>query len=251
MRRSDRTTAFLACLLLTCTGHAAFDAFLKIGDVDGESTDSKHLKWIDIQSFAHGVARPSGTGAPSFTDLCLQKIMDKSSPLLEQNCAQGKRFPSATLDLITADATRVLFYQIILSNVFVSSISASGAANDSSAKSLENLCLNFSQINWSYTELDANGVPAGDFKAWWDLALRIGDSSVAPAFRVSGSQLDSTTLRLAWPAKAGKTYNILASATVTGSYQVFQTVPATSDGPMSLSLPLAGGANFFRVQEAP
>jgi len=251
MRRFDRTPAFLAFLLLTCTGHAAFDAFLKIEGVDGESTDSKHLKWIAVQSFAQGVATPSGTGAPSFTDLCLEKFMDKSSPLLEQNCAQGKRFPSATLDLVTADATRVRFYQIVLSNVFVSSISASGGANDSSAKPLEDICLNFSQINWIYTELDAGGVPAGDFKAWWDLALRIGDSSLAPAFRVSGSQVDSATLRLAWPAKAGKTYNILASPIVTGTYQVIQSVPAPGDGPMSLPLPLTGNANFFRVEEAP
>jgi len=244
--------SIVACLFAAFTGHAAlFDAFLKIEGVEGESTDSKHLNWIEVQSFAHGNTSPApATGKPGFSDCCLTKYTDKSSPVLEQNCAQGKHFRSANLELVTADANRVRFYQIVLSNVVVSSVSASGTTG-ASTKPLESLCLTYSQISWTYTELDASGVPAGDFKAWWDLALGLGNSNVNPVLRVSGAQLDSTTLRLSWPAKAGKTYNILASPIVTGTYQIIQTVPSPSDGPISLSLPVTGSANFFRVQEPP
>jgi hypothetical protein len=38
----------------------AFDAFLKIDGIPGESTDDKHKDWIEILSFAHGLNnRPS------------------------------------------------------------------------------------------------------------------------------------------------------------------------------------------------
>ena len=246
-----RPLPFFACLFWAFTGYAAFDAYLKIEGVDGESTDSKHAGWIEVESFAHGATTPAATtDHPAFSDLCLVKLTDKSSPLLEQSCAKGKSFPSATLELVTADANRVRFYQIVLSNVVVSSISASGTAG-ASTKPLESVCLNYSQIAWTYTELDASGVPAGDVNAWWDLALNIGNGSLNPILKVIGTQIDANTLRLSWPAKTAKTYNILASPVVTGTYQVIQTITSQADGAMSLSLPVSGGANFFIVQEAP
>lgn len=252
MRRFVGAVPIVACLLAAFAGHAAlFDAFLKIEGVDGEATDSKHLNWIEVQSFAHGNTGPtSATGRPAFSDCCFAKYSDKSSPVLEQSCAQGKHFPSANLELVTADANRVRFYQIVLSNVVVSSVSASGSVGGAE-RPTESVCLNYSQITWTYTELDASGVPVGDVKAWWDLALNIGNGSVNPILKVTGTQIDANTLRLSWPAKTGKTYNILASPVATGTYQVIQSIASQADGPMSLSLPVSGGANFFIVQEAP
>jgi len=237
---------------MALTGHAAFDAYLKIEGVDGEATDSKHAKWIEVQSFTHGGTGPAAaTGKPSFSGLCFTKFTDKASPALDQSCAQGKSFPSATLELITSDAARVRFYQIILSNVVVTSVSASGAANDAPTKPSESVCLNFAQIFWTYTELDATGLPKNDIKAWWDTALNLGGNNVHPVLRVAGAQLDAANFRLNWPVQAGKTYNILGSAVVTGSYQPVQTFTADSDGVMSQTLPIAGGAKFFIVQEVP
>ena len=44
----------------------AFDTFLQIDSVQGESTDDKHKGWIEVFSFSHGVAQ-SGAGAISST----------------------------------------------------------------------------------------------------------------------------------------------------------------------------------------
>ncbi len=245
-----RQLPVFACLCAVLTSHAAFDAYLKIEGVEGEATDSKHAKWIEIQSFTHGAATPSATTArPAFSDLCFTKFTDKSSPVLDQSCAQGKVFPSATIELVTADANRARFYQIVLSNVVATSISAMGNANDAAVKPAESVCLSFSQITWTYTELDASGVPAGDIRAWWDLAQNVGSSSVNPILRVTGTQMDANTLRLSWPANAGRTYTILGSSVVTGSYSVVRSIVSPSDGPMSLSLPMTAKANFFQVQE--
>ena len=36
----------------------AYDAFLKIATIDGESTDSKHEKWIEVLSYSWGASQP-------------------------------------------------------------------------------------------------------------------------------------------------------------------------------------------------
>ena len=41
----------------------AFDAFIKIGDIAGESTDDKHKDWIQILSFNMGAAQPVTVGS--------------------------------------------------------------------------------------------------------------------------------------------------------------------------------------------
>jgi len=176
MNRLTRKAFLFAGLFAALTGHAAVDVYLKIEGVDGETTDSKHSKWIEVQSFAHGGTGPAAaTSKPGFSDLCFTKFTDKSSPVLDQSCAQGRSFASATLELITSDANRVRFNQIILSNVLVSSASVVASA-DVSEKPLESVCLNFSKISWTYTEFDATGAPVGDIRAWWDIALNIGGS---------------------------------------------------------------------------
>ena len=42
----------------------AFDAFLKIDGIPGESSDDKHKDWIEILSYSHGVSQ-SGSGSRS------------------------------------------------------------------------------------------------------------------------------------------------------------------------------------------
>ena len=43
----------------------AFDAFLKIDGIPGESGDEKHKDWIEILSFAHGLEQPAQATASS------------------------------------------------------------------------------------------------------------------------------------------------------------------------------------------
>lgn len=245
-----RLVLLFATLTGAFAGQAAVDAYLKVEGVKGEATDSSHTDWIQILSFSQGTGSPlATTGRPSFSDLCFQKFADRSSPVLEQSCAKGRVFPSATLELITADANRARFYQIVLSNVVIVSVSASGSTAD--LRPLESVCLGFSQINWTYTEFDATGLPKNNIKAWWDLALNIGGGNVNPVLRVTGTQVGGNSLQLSWPALAGRTYQILGGGLVTGPYQVVQSIPSAQDGPMSQTLPMSGGARFFILQEAP
>jgi hypothetical protein len=65
--RLSKTLALVPPAVALVAQHAsgAFNAFIKIGDIDGESTDAKHPKWIELQSVQWDVKREisSPTGA--------------------------------------------------------------------------------------------------------------------------------------------------------------------------------------------
>ena len=77
----------------------AFDAFIKIEGIPGESTDDAHADWIEVLSYSCGVSQPasgsasSGGGASAeradFQDFSIVKALDKASPKLALACADG------------------------------------------------------------------------------------------------------------------------------------------------------------------
>ena len=93
----------------------AFDAFIKIEGIPGESTDDKHKDWIEVLSYSTGVSQPSagsassGGGASSeradFQDFSIVKTLDKASPKLALACARGEHIPTVTLELCRAGGT--------------------------------------------------------------------------------------------------------------------------------------------------
>ena len=83
----------------------AVDVFLKLGDVKGESKDSKHEGEIDVLSWSWGISQTglgsmgggSGAGKANFSDLNFMHALDKASPVLMMKCATGDHFDDATL----------------------------------------------------------------------------------------------------------------------------------------------------------
>lgn len=43
----------------------AFDAFIEIDGIEGESTDDKHAGWIEMNNFSTGLQQKSSTTASS------------------------------------------------------------------------------------------------------------------------------------------------------------------------------------------
>jgi type VI secretion system secreted protein Hcp len=140
----------------------AFDAFLKIEGIEGESTDKTHKGEIEIHSFSWGAANTGtgsvggggGAGKVSFQDFSFTMPISKASPNLMLACATGKHFPTATLTCRKAGGSQVEFLKIKLSDILVSSFS-NGGVNDSDQKQadlpVDNLSLNFVKIDFLYT----------------------------------------------------------------------------------------------------
>jgi len=85
----------------------AFDAFIKIPGVEGESTRKGFEKQIAILSFSLGASNPSsigvggggGSGKASISSFNLMKHSDITSPLLFQACCQGAHYDKVTVTL--------------------------------------------------------------------------------------------------------------------------------------------------------
>lgn len=77
--------------------------YLRIPEIDGESTDGAHFHWMDIESYSRGDSRGQG-GAGGYqeratlSDYHFTKKMDKASASLMLATASGQHFPKVTLE---------------------------------------------------------------------------------------------------------------------------------------------------------
>jgi type VI secretion system secreted protein Hcp len=175
-RRIVIPTLVLAGLLLPChRGFAAFEIFLKLDGVEGESIDAKHPKEIEVLSFSHGLSMPpplpggGGGGKASFSDFNITKLVDKSTPILFLKCAQGAHINEALLVLRQSGASGFEFYKIKLTDVLITSVQTSGSSGGDN-RPVESISLNFTKIEWTYVPQKADGTADTAVVTTWDLA---------------------------------------------------------------------------------
>ncbi|MGC9323797.1 MAG: Hcp family type VI secretion system effector [Desulfomonilia bacterium] len=163
----------------------AFDAFLKIDGVPGESTDDKHKDWIEILSYSHGLSQPasgsvsSGGGRSAercdHMDFTIVKAMDKATPKLALFCCNGSHIKEIKLELCRAVGDKQKYMEYKLTDVIVSSVRPGGSAEGGETLPLEEVSFNYGKIEWVYTETDhKTGKPKGDVKTHWDLVANKG-----------------------------------------------------------------------------
>jgi len=158
----------------------AYDGYLMIDGIPGESTDAKHQSWIEIISFKHEVSQPAGsstsriggrTGARvDVRDFCITKVVDKSSCNLHLYCCNGKHITQIIVELCEASESKLCYMKWTMKDVIVSSIKASGVANEQIfVRPIEEVTFNFGQIQWVYTPKDHMGKPLPQQQSGWTL----------------------------------------------------------------------------------
>jgi len=133
----------------------ASDIFAKIGNIKGESVDSKHKDEIEVLSFSWGVTNPGsispggggGAGKATFQDLTIVHNIDKASPLLMKACATGTHLKEATITHRKAGRARQEFLIIKMNDIIVTSI-VHGGTNDQAAS--ESVSLAFAKVDLEY-----------------------------------------------------------------------------------------------------
>lgn len=158
----------------------AFDAFLKIDGIPGESTDDKHKDWIEILSFNHGMAQPSSatdssagggtTERVNMSDYSVVKHLDKASPKLAEFCCTGKHIATVSVELCRAGGDKLKYMEVKMENVVISGVQPGGASGGSDNLPTENISFNFAKIKWTYTQQKrADGTGGGNVTGGWDL----------------------------------------------------------------------------------
>ncbi|EIK95112.1 Hcp1 family type VI secretion system effector [Pseudomonas sp. M47T1] len=153
----------------------AFDAYINIDGIPGESLDASHQDWIEITSYQFGShQRTSATassaggatsGRPTLTDFSFTKVLDKASAkLFEANCA-GTHIPKVVVELHRAGGDKLKYMEIQLEEVMVSDYTQSGAQGEP----LEIVQLNFGRIKTVYTlQTRSDGGAGGSVLGGWD-----------------------------------------------------------------------------------
>jgi type VI secretion system secreted protein Hcp len=156
----------------------AIDAYLKINDAPGESTDNDHKGWIEVLSFSFGATQPaqaSGSTAGGGTservsihDISFTKSVDKASAKLFELCCTGKHVNDATFEMFRASGDkRIKYLEFKLNDAIVSSYQIGGSGGEVATESFS---LNFGKIVQTYVQQDrAGGAASGNVSAGWDL----------------------------------------------------------------------------------
>ena len=148
-------------MILFCISFSfAQSGYLKIGDIDGESTERAHKDWIIIEGFSQGIAaaEQAATGAARqrttvvFEELMITKKIDKATPKLMELCAKGQVVPELEMDMVTANGR--LYYKITLSNVRIKSIRTTTGEPDRNP--IDEVAFSFTKITWEYWDSAGN-----------------------------------------------------------------------------------------------
>jgi type VI secretion system secreted protein Hcp len=141
----------------------AVDIFAKIGDIKGESLDSKHKDEIEVLSWSWGVQQSGtmahggggGEGKASFHDFNFTHHVDKASPVLLKACATGEHIKEATITVRKAGKGQQEFLVVKFNDVIITSVNPSGSGD--SAATAESVAMQCSKVDLEYKPQKADG----------------------------------------------------------------------------------------------
>ena len=176
IRPFHRFPSLLVAALFAVPAFAASDYLLEIDGIPGESKDKAHPAVIEIESFSFDASNSGliaaiggGAGKVSFSDISFSKVIDKTSPLLYLNTANGKILKKATLFVRRTISNAALdYYTVTLSDALLTRVQTSGQGD---ALPRESFSLSFSKIEISYIPQKADGSldKLNPVKSGWDV----------------------------------------------------------------------------------
>jgi len=138
-------------------------AFVKLGDIKGEATDTDHKDWIIIESMSSPLFRsvPEGAkdaqrtkGETTLGDVVVVRQLDKSSTKLQEACANGTFFKEVEIHFCTTVKNKqepYLTYK--LKDVIVTSYSFHGNSSGDPLPT-EEITLGYTEVEWTYITID-------------------------------------------------------------------------------------------------
>lgn len=154
----------------------AVDMFLKLDGIKGESSDDKHKGEIEILSWSWGASQTGtmhhgsggGAGKVNVQDITVTKYIDRSTPLLLQQCFKGAHFKEALLTVRKAGGAALEYIKLKMSEVIISSVSVGGSGGEE--RLTENVGLNFGKVQLDYTPQKPDGGADAAVQFGWDIA---------------------------------------------------------------------------------
>ena len=157
----------------------AFDGFIKIDGIPGESTDSEHKDWIEVISFDHQLEQPASATASSVGGATAERVnhgtfnfthlLDKASPKLYDAVDTGRHLKEIKFELWRAGGDKVKYFEITFEQAIISRVKPRGASTDDGFPS-EEVSISYGKIKWNYIQQKRDGGQGGgNVAAGWDL----------------------------------------------------------------------------------
>lgn len=159
---------------------ASVDYFLKITGIDGESTDKKHGKSIDILSWSWGASNAGshasggggGAGKVSFQDFSFSMKANKASPKLLLACASGDHIPQALLTCRKAGKEQQEYLKIKFTEIHITSFQTGGSAGD--VVPMDSISINFGKMEYEYYPQKPDGSLDSKVPVHWSVKENVG-----------------------------------------------------------------------------
>lgn len=157
----------------------SFDGFIQVQGIKGDSSDSAHKDWIEIQAFSHSITQSTGGAASAqgthaggrvdHGDFSIVKRLDTSSAPLFLHCCTAKPIPEVKVQLCRAMGEKTTFMEYTFKDVIVSSVKPSGSTSGEDLIPLEEVSFRYGEIHLAYTPTDprSGGKTAAAVKAAW------------------------------------------------------------------------------------
>lgn len=145
----------------------AVDAFLKLGDLKGESIVKGREDEIQVDTWNWGMSQSGtthtgtggGAGKVDVQDMGFTKRMDTSSPAIAKAVCFGTHYDDATLTCRKAGDEPLDYLIIEMKDLIITNYSTSGSAGQDVV--YDNFTINFAYYKMSYQPQDNKGAKAG------------------------------------------------------------------------------------------
>lgn len=158
-------------------------AYLKIGDIQGESQRADHEEEIDVhdirwnieQGSAAQVGKGRARARAQVSAVEIGKYVDASSVYLALACMQGKSFDEMVLAVRKDSGEAHLDYLIItMENVTISKYEVLGVGEDEDGQMLEEAVgLVFENVTYKYTVQEDDHSAGGEHEITYDIAAGV------------------------------------------------------------------------------
>lgn len=149
--------------------------FLKLKGIDGESKDTKHSNWIQLDSFSWGATQPSSSqlgkgisvSGAQIDHVHVRAPVSPASPKLMKACATGEHIDDAKIVFCKAGGDQLEYMTVTLTFVMVTNYRLSAAT--SSELPMDDFSLAFNKIEIEYAPQDDKGKLGAKVKNSFDV----------------------------------------------------------------------------------
>ncbi|MFN8534550.1 MAG: type VI secretion system tube protein Hcp [Dehalococcoidia bacterium] len=149
---------------------------MKIDGIAGEANVPGFVGEVELLSFSwgerqvSGAAQALGTSKVSMQDLNCVKRTDKSSPDLFIACATGRHIKEAVISVArVVNSQPVVFQKVTFTDIVISSYNLSGGGTGSDPNPMEEVSINFTKVQMTYTAQLPGGGPDTPITRTFDL----------------------------------------------------------------------------------